>query len=249
MSPLIQHDTWEALRAFTPARIALGRTGVALPLKEVLDFRMAHAHARDAVYSILDTDGLQTALAPLVHYRLHSKAADRHTYLQRPDLGRQLDAVSEALLEPGDADLAFIIADGLSATAVNRHAAPLLHLLIPALREAGIQLAPVCLLEQGRVAAGDPIGYHLRVRMTVLLIGERPGLSAADSMGAYLTLGPRPGLTDESRNCISNIRPEGLGYAAAADRLLHLIGASMRLGLSGVGLKDQSQNEQNSIDS
>lgn len=239
---IIQPDTWSALRAFTPARIALGRTGVAPPLREVLDFRMAHAHARDAVYSVLDMDAIETALAPLTCHRLRSKAIDRHTYLQRPDLGRQLE--DETLLTPANADLAVIVADGLSATAVNRHAAPLLHLLTPSLQEAGITIAPICLLEQGRVAAGDPIGYRLRTKMTVLLIGERPGLSAADSMGAYLTFGPRPGLTDESRNCISNIRPEGLGYAAAADRLLHLIGASMRLGLSGVGLKDQSGNEQ-----
>lgn len=239
---IIQPDTWSGLRAFTPARIAVGRTGVALPLREVLDFRMAHAHARDAVYSVLDADGIEAALSPLTCYRLRSKAADRHTYLQRPDLGRQI--ADETRLTPAHADLAIIIADGLSATAVNRHAAPLLRLLTLSLREAGIRIAPVCLLEQGRVAAGDPIGYRLKTKMTVLFIGERPGLSAADSMGAYLTFGPRPGLTDESRNCLSNIRPEGLGYAAAAERLLYLIGASMRLGLSGVGLKDQSGNEQ-----
>lgn len=246
MSPLIQEDAWAALRAFTPARIALGRTGAALPLREVLDFRMAHAHARDAVYSLLDAEGLLRDLEPLglPGYVLHSQAVDRHVYLQRPDLGRKLDAASTARL--GDAggapapDLSLIITDGLSATAVNRHAVPLLTLLVPALREAGIRLAPLCLLEQGRVAAGDPIGHLLGARMTVLLIGERPGLSAADSMGTYLTLGPKPGLTDESRNCISNIRPQGLPYPEAAERLLHLIGASMRLGLSGVGLKDQS---------
>ena len=243
MSSPIQEDAWGALRAFTPARIALGRTGTALPLKEVLDFRMAHAHARDAVYSLLDTEGLRQALEPLglPLYVLHSQATDRHTYLQRPDLGRRLDAASESRLgDAGGAEVAFIVADGLSAAAVNRHAPPLLDLLVPALREAGIRLAPLCLLEQGRVAAGDPIGHLLGARMTVLLIGERPGLSSADSMGVYLTLGPLPGLTDESRNCVSNIRPQGLSYAEASDRLLHLIGASMRLGLSGVGLKDQS---------
>jgi ethanolamine ammonia-lyase small subunit len=245
MSSPIQEDAWGALRAFTPARIALGRAGAALPLKEVLEFRMAHAHARDAVYSLLDTGGLRHALEPLglpIHV-LHSQAADRHTYLQRPDLGRKLDTASETRLLEGTipgSDLAFVVADGLSATAVNRHAAPLLDLLVPALRDAGIHLAPLCLLEQGRVATGDPIGHLLGARMTILLIGERPGLSSADSMGAYLTFGPSPGLTDESRNCISNIRPQGLSYADAADRLLHLIGASMRLGLSGVGLKDQS---------
>ncbi|TDW96116.1 ethanolamine ammonia-lyase subunit EutC [Dinghuibacter silviterrae] len=245
MKPIVEEDAWSALRAFTPARIALGRTGNALPLKEVLHFRMAHAHARDAVYSRLNVEGLDALGLPVM--ALHSQARDRHTYLQRPDLGRLLDERSAATLEHGAYDLVFVIADGLSATAVNHHAVPLLHRLIPALQETGIRLAPLCLLEEGRVAAGDPIAHLLGARMSIVLIGERPGLSAADSMGAYMTFAPRPGLTDESRNCVSNIRPEGLFYAAAADRLLHLIGASMRLGLSGVGLKDQSGGGENTF--
>jgi ethanolamine ammonia-lyase small subunit len=245
MTPIVQEDAWGALRAFTPARIALGRTGNALPLKEVLAFRMAHAHARDAVYSRLDVEGLDTLEEPVI--RLHSQARDRHTYLQRPDLGRLLEDGTELTAAYGPYDVVLIIADGLSATAVNRHAVPLLRLLIPALRETGIRLAPLCLLEEGRVAAGDPIGHLLGARMSILFIGERPGLSAADSMGAYLTFAPRPGLTDESRNCVSNIRPEGLSYTAAADRLVHLIGASMRLGLSGVGLKDYSGKGENTL--
>lgn len=245
MNPLIQEDAWRALRAFTPARIALGRAGNALPLKEVLDFRMAHAHARDAVYSRLEVEGVDAVGLPVI--RLRSQARDRHEYLQRPDLGRLLDNAAALTDVHGIYDLVFIIADGLSATAVNRHACPLLQQLVPALIATGIRLAPLCLLEQGRVAAGDPIGYLLGARMSIVLIGERPGLSAADSMGAYLTLGPHPGLTDESRNCVSNIRPEGLPYASAADRLLHLISASMRLGLSGIALKDQSGGGENTL--
>jgi ethanolamine ammonia-lyase small subunit len=240
---LIQEDAWAALRSFTDARIALGRAGTALPLEEVLKFKLAHAHARDAVYSSLDTEGLLRDLAPfgLPAYVLHSMAGDRHTYLQRPDLGRSLDAPSveqlrEAVTMP--ADLCIVIADGLSATAVNRHALSLLEQLVPSLRSAGLTLAPFTLLQQGRVAAGDTIGSLLRARLSVLLIGERPGLSAADSMGAYLTFRPLPGLTDDSRNCISNIRPEGLNFTNACIKLIHLIREALRLGLSGVFLKD-----------
>lgn len=240
---LIQEDAWSALRSFTDARIALGRTGTALPLQEVLKFRMAHAHARDAVHSTLDTERLLGGLASfrLPVYLLHSRAEDRHTYLQRPDLGRSLDPGSDEQLRDAVAaasDLCIIIADGLSAAAVNTHALPLLEQLVPALQAAGLTLAPFTLLQQGRVAAGDPIASLLKARLSVMLIGERPGLSSADSVGAYLTFCPRTGMTDESRNCVSNIRPEGLPVGEAAAKLFYLVREALRLGLSGVSLKD-----------
>lgn len=242
---MIQEDAWASLKAFTDARIALGRTGTALPLREALRFRLAHAHARDAVYSALDTEGLRTGLTPfgLPVYVLHSQAADRQVYLQRPDLGRILDQHSVEQLEGAvtvPSDIAVIIADGLSATAVNRHAGTLLNELVPALRSAGLTLAPFTLLQQGRVATGDPIGALLQARLSIMLIGERPGLSSAESVGAYLTFQPRPGLTDESRNCISNIRPEGLPPKHASAKLFYLAKEALRLGLSGVGLKDNA---------
>ncbi|MCF6404562.1 ethanolamine ammonia-lyase subunit EutC [Chitinophaga filiformis] len=242
---LIQEDPWSSLKAFTAARIALGRTGTAIPLREVLSFKLAHAHARDAVYSRLDITLLMEQLQPFHTgtLLLHSSAADRQEYLQRPDKGRRLDAESiktlrtlpVALLQK---DVAIIIADGLSATAMNIHTLPLLTQLLPMLKAAGISTGPICLAEQGRVAIGDEIGELLKAKMTLVLIGERPGLSAADSMGAYLTFNPRVGNTDESRNCISNIRQEGLQYAVAAGKICYLLQEAMRLQLSGVGLKD-----------
>jgi ethanolamine ammonia-lyase small subunit len=237
---LIQPDPWSSLRAFTTARIALGRTGTAIPLKEVLAFRMAHAHARDAVYSQLETAALLEQLQPfhLPIHILHSAAADRHEYLQRPDKGRRLDTDSAASLTAANADVAIIFADGLSATAINIHAYPLLQQLLPMIKSAGISVAAVCLVQQGRVAIGDEIGALLNVKVTIVLIGERPGLSAADSMGAYLTFSPAPGTTDEARNCISNIRAEGLSYPLAAGKIFYLLQEALRLQLSGVELKD-----------
>lgn len=237
---LIQSDPWASLKAFTTARIALGRTGTAIPLREVLAFKMAHAHARDAVYSKLDTSALQEQLqsfhlpVPL----LHSRAADRYEYLQRPDKGRRLDADSAASLAPLNADVVFVLADGLSATAVNVHACPLLQHVLPMLKATGISVGPLCLVQQGRVAIGDEIGALLKAKVTIVLIGERPGLSAADSMGAYITYGPQVGNTDEVRNCISNIREEGLQYPAAAGKIFYLLQEALRLKLSGVELKD-----------
>jgi ethanolamine ammonia-lyase small subunit len=241
---LIQSDPWSSLRAFTTARIALGRTGTSIPLKEVLAFKMAHAHARDAVYSQLEIASLQEQLQPfhLPIQILHSNAADRYEYLQRPDKGRCLDAGSAASLTPQNADVAIIFADGLSATAINVHAYPLLQHLLPMLKSVGISVAPICLVQQGRVAIGDEIGALLRVKVTIVLIGERPGLSAADSMGAYLTFSPKPGTTDEARNCISNIREEGLSYPLAAGKIFYLLQEALRLQLSGVELKDNYDN-------
>jgi len=237
-------DPWVGLRAFTAARIALGRSGTSVPLRESLDFRLAHAHARDAVYSGLAVDALLTGLAALQLpvCQVHSRAATRPEYLQRPDRGRQLNEASRAVLaeQAAEYDVALILADGLSATAVNDHALPLLGRLVPQLRQAGWRLAPVTLAEQARVALGDEVGAGLGARLTLLLIGERPGLSSPNSLGAYLTFNPRPGLTDEARNCVSNIRPEGLDYPAAAARLFFLVREALRRQLSGVGLKDQS---------
>ena len=237
-------DPWAGLRAFTAARIALGRSGTSVPLREALAFRLAHAHARDAVYSTLASEQLLSELVELdlPVIQVKSQATNRQEYLQRPDLGRQLDEASRATLASHAAgcDLALVLADGLSATAVNSHARPLLRRLVPALRQAGLRLGPLVLAEQARVALGDEVGHLLRARLVLVLIGERPGLSAPDSLGAYFTYGPRPGLTDEARNCVSNIRPAGLGYEAAADKLFYLLTAALRRQLSGVALKDES---------
>lgn len=238
-------DPWAGLRAFTAARIALGRTGTSVPLREALAFRLAHAHARDAVYSELETQRLCTELQEfqLPVCAVRSQAADRLHYIQRPDCGRQLHEASRRALQelaPPAADVAVIVADGLSATATNRHALPLLRLLLPRLREAGFQLAPLTVAEQARVALSDDIGATLHARLALILLGERPGLSAPDSLGAYFTYAPRPGRTDEARNCVSNIRPEGLPYPAAADKLAYLVQEALRRQLSGVGLKDET---------
>lgn len=226
-------DPWHQLKAFTAARIALGRTGTAMPLAEVLRFKLAHAHARDAVYSTLDIAALSDQ--PWEVNILHSKAADRSEYLQRPDKGRQLN---ERSLQAVNTDIGIILVDGLSATAINHHAIPVLNYLYPMLQAKKISCAPVQLVEQGRVAIGDEIGELLGVKLALVLIGERPGLTSPDSLGAYLTWQPRSGLTDEARNCISNIRPEGLPYKLAAEKMFYLINEALRLHLTGIMLKD-----------
>lgn len=243
--PTPEPDPWAALKAFTAARIALGRSGSSVPLRAALAFQLAHAHARDAVYSALDADRLLAGLAALQRSacQVRSRARNRQDYLQRPDWGRQLDEASKATLAEqaaGDCDVAIVLADGLSATAANEHALPLLARLLPPLQNAGFRLGPVVLAEQGRVALGDEIGQLLKARLALVLLGERPGLSAPHSLGAYLTFGPRPGLTDEARNCVSNIRPEGLPYPLAADKLFFLLSEALRRQLSGVSLKDNS---------
>jgi ethanolamine ammonia-lyase small subunit len=238
-------DPWASLRAFTAARIALGRSGTSVPLREALAFRLAHAYARDAVYSTLASEQLGQELSelglPII--QVQSQATTRQQYLQRPDLGRQLAEASRTELAgraAGECDVAVVLADGLSATALNSHALPLLRQLTPALRQAGFRLAPLVLAEQARVALGDEVGHLLRARLVLVLIGERPGLSAPDSLGAYFTYAPRPGLTDEARNCVSNIRPAGLGYEAASAKLAYLLSEALRRQLSGVALKDES---------
>lgn len=236
-----EEDAWHSLKQFTAARIALGRTGHAIPLRELLHFKLAHAHARDAVYAGLHVKELAQQLQQfnLPVYSLSSKVKDRNEYLLHPDLGRQLNDVSVQLLQSRSAsfDIVLVLADGLSATAVNHHAVPLLQLLIPLLQQANFSVA-ITTAMQARVAIADAIGSLMKAKMSLVLIGERPGLSAADSMGAYLTYNPTVGLTDESRNCISNIRPEGMDYAKAAAKIHYLITASFRLQYSGVKLKD-----------
>ncbi|RVU01026.1 ethanolamine ammonia-lyase subunit EutC [Mucilaginibacter limnophilus] len=238
------HNAWKALRIHTRARIGIGRTGSGIPVKESLEFRLAHAHARDAVYSKLDTEKLTASLVqfklPILH--LESRANYRELYLQRPDLGRLLDDASAQQLQNhvGQTDIAVIIADGLSAYAVNSNAVLLLEALLPMLTDAKLTVAPIALVEHGRVAVGDVVASILNAKLSLMLIGERPGLSSSDSMGAYLTYNPKPGLTDEARNCVSNIRPEGLPYDQAARKLYNLIQQAFRRKLSGVQLKDNT---------
>lgn len=227
---------WRDLRRFTPARVALGRVGNGLPTAAHLDFQAAHAAARDAVHAELNVEQLTADLAAagLSSTTVHSACPDRRTYLLRPDLGRRL-AEGEAARLPRTPGIAFVVADGLSATAVQRHAAPLLAQVMPALGTTG----PVVIARQGRVALGDEIGAALGADAVAVLIGERPGLSTPDSLGLYLTWQPRPGRTDAERNCISNIRPEGLPIPEAAAKLLWLIDAMRRFRLTGVALKDE----------
>jgi ethanolamine ammonia-lyase small subunit len=248
MTKLVDSNPWANLRRFTQARIALGRAGVSIPTKASLDFQFAHARARDAVHLPMDRDGivarLESSVWPVVE--LKSAAPDRTTYLQRPDLGRRLDDASHEklahLAEKGACgfDIAFVIADGLSAFAVNQQAIPMLEAVRPGLTALNWRMAPVCVVEQGRVAIGDEIGALLGAQIVVVLIGERPGLSAPDSLGIYLTYAPRVGLTDAARNCISNVRPEGQSFPVAAHRLLFLLTEARRRQLSGVDLKDEA---------
>ena len=232
-------NPWTALRSLTPARIALGRAGSGMPTGELLAFGLAHARARDAVHRALDAEGLVRELSSLnlASQVVRSAAPDRTTYLRRPDLGRKLS--EKETLQKAENAIALIIADGLSAPAVERHAVPLLRALIALapLRWAAIAVAVAL---QGRVALGDEIGAILGARMVVMLIGERPGLSAPDSMGAYLTFAPKAGLTDADRNCVSNIHREGLSYDEAAFKIAWLIREGLARKVTGVALKDES---------
>jgi ethanolamine ammonia-lyase small subunit len=229
------------LRDYTPARVELGRVGASLPTQALLEFQLAHAKARDAVQLPLAVNSLVVELKQkgIGSIALASAARNRDEYLKRPDLGRRLNDDSRERIGAlhADHDAAFVIADGLSALAVHRHAVPLMEVL---LRDLDWRIAPVAIVEQGRVAIGDQIGELLGARMVVMLIGERPGLSSPDSLGAYLTWQPRPGRTDAERNCISNIRAEGLSYAVAAHKLLFLMNESRRLKLSGVRLREDA---------
>ncbi|MFP5302134.1 ethanolamine ammonia-lyase subunit EutC [Cobetia sp. SIMBA_158] len=250
---IVTPNPWQRLGQFTDARIGLGRAGISLPTNRSLEFQLAHARAQDAVHLPLEIPRLiedlnqLTALenAPQIQ-RLHSRAVDRTTYLQRPDYGRRLDEDSRQQLSALDAqpaDLAIVVVDGLSSLAVQNNAAPFIAALLESLAEDGPDawsLAPISVVEQGRVAIGDEVGELLNARAVLVMVGERPGLSSPDSLGLYLTWQPRVGLSDASRNCISNVRPAGLDFAMAAQRLHYLLREARKLGLTGVGLKDRS---------
>jgi len=241
-------DPWHALRSLTAARIGLARSGASLATAPLLDFRLAHARARDAVNAAFDTARIEADIGetgvPCVIG--DSAAPDKRSYLMRPDLGRTLSAETETGLRAhsnsAGFDIAFIVSDGLSALAVESHAPPLLARVIPRLREASLTIAPVAILRHGRVAIGDRVATLLGAQCAVVLIGERPGLSAPDSMGVYLTWMPNVRTTDADRNCISNIRPEGIGYDDAARKLVHIVMAIRAARLSGVALKDTSDS-------
>ncbi len=251
-------DPWLQLKGFTRARIALGRVGSSLPTKEVLDFGLAHAMARDAVHLALDVDALEAGIQSqgFTTIRVCSKAPDRSSYLLRPDWGRRLSDQSLAELESLAAlkhatsqpiDFMIVVGDGLSSLAVARHVEPLLAEMRKFL-PLEWKLGPVVIASQARVAIADEIGQVLGARMVVMLIGERPGLSSPDSLGIYLTYHPKVGLSDADRNCISNVRPEGLNYAGAAKKLLWLAKEAARLKVSGVALKDESDIQEVSQD-
>ena len=253
---VVVDNPWSALRQFTPARIGLGRAGISLPTGKQLEFQLAHAQARDAVHRPLDVMAIRDDIEALGHSTLplQSAATTRAMYLQRPDRGRRLGDASRRQLESLRSDrlaagvtahdLSFAVVDGLSALAVQRHAVPLLAEVLARLRRddapAAWSIAPIAVVEQGRVAVGDDVGELLGSRLVVVLIGERPGLSSPDSLGIYFTWDPRRGRNDAERNCISNVRPEGLPYADAAARLVYLLEQARSRQLTGVGLKDES---------
>jgi ethanolamine ammonia-lyase small subunit len=235
----------EDLRRLTPARVALGRAGASLPTKALLDFTLDHARARDAVHAAFDPAGLIAALDAMdcEAVAVSSRAGNRQDYLKRPDLGRRLDQASIDLLHGrrrGCSRLAIVIGDGLSPTAVLAHAIGLMRHLQPLLASERIDLGDVVVASLARVALGDEIGEILDARMVVMLIGERPGLSAADSLGAYLTFAPRVGRTDAERNCVSNIHRAGLSHGEAAFKIAWLVREGLRRNATGVALKDES---------
>ena len=257
----VVHNPWRDLRRFTDARIGLGRAGISLPTKEMLAFQLSHAQARDAVNFPLDINEMTDTLKgvaginpTMAIINLHSQAVDRTTYLQRPDLGRKLDNKSRQTLLDFMArqnqtthdkyDLAIVVVDGLSSLAVTQNAQPFINELLAQLNTTSeFKLAPITLVEQGRVAIGDDIGECLNAQMVMVLIGERPGLSSPDSLGLYLTWAPKRGLNDALRNCISNIRPAGLPYIEAARRAGYLLNEAKKLKLTGVNLKDRTQDD------
>lgn len=267
----VTDNTWNQLNRFTAARIGLGRAGISLPTKHLLAFQLAHAKAQDAVHTPLDANAMAEQLsgalwrgnyAPLI---LHSQVKDRTTYLQRPDHGRLLDKSSAQLLDqhynqhPQGYDLAIAVVDGLSALAIKQNTLPFLNALFAILplqqehpeninTEADLfRIAPICIVEQGRVAVGDDICQRLNAKCVLVLIGERPGLSSPDSMGLYLTWNAKVGCTDAYRNCISNIRPAGLNYQTAAQKARYLIIESRARKLSGIKLKDRSENSNDQL--
>lgn len=239
----------QVLQQFTNARIALGCTGISLPVKANLDFQLAHAQARDAVSIPLDFNALTQHISECyATIQLQSQVTSHPEYLKRPDKGRLLNAASvekfESLQAKDDQpDIVIIVADGLSSKAIENHAPALLNKLLPELQKSAYSVAPICLVKYGRVAIGDPIGGIANARMSVVLIGERPGLSSPDSMGIYFTYHPLVGNTDAQRNCISNIHSQGLNYQVAINKLMFLVNEADRLSFSGVNLKDKTEDE------
>jgi ethanolamine ammonia-lyase small subunit len=236
-------DAWLKLAHWTPARIALGRSGASLPTREVLAFQLAHARARDAIHAPFDVARIRTHLEALALdvVEVASEATERAVYLRRPDYGRRLSADSCDRLIARKwrrTDLALVVGDGLSAAAVNAHAVPLVAAFLP--YTSKLRLGPVVLARGARVALGDAIGELVKARAVAVLIGERPGLSSPDSLGVYLTFGPKPGRSDAERNCISNIRAEGMSYELAARKLAWLVREALSRSLTGVALKDES---------
>ena len=270
-------NPWAFLREYTDARIGLGRTGISIPTNHLLDFQLDHAKAQDAVHLPLDTqfvadqlkklsvnvnllsdidskELLQDGSSPIL---LHSQAENRVTYLQRPDLGRKLDSTSCKLLASSidqirvPYDLSIVIVDGLSSLAITENAAKYIQILLHALAQDDKQwkISPISIVHQGRVAVGDEVGEILKAKISLVLIGERPGLSSPDSLGLYLTWNPKIGLSDVSRNCISNVRADGLSYKEAVKKTMYLLKEARRLELSGINLKDRTSNDtlENSI--
>ncbi|WP_028535969.1 ethanolamine ammonia-lyase subunit EutC [Paludibacterium yongneupense] len=244
MSDISQQDSWQKLKCFTAARIALGRCGVSLPTREVLRFGIAHAQARDAVHLPFDAEALAARLTAhgFTTLMAQSQACDRPTYLRRPDLGRKLAPAARQALCAAETscDLVFMVGDGLSSRAVHEQAEPFLIEARSRLEKEGISVGPVVLARQARVALGDEVAECLQAKLVVVLIGERPGLSSPDSLGLYLTWQAHVGCSDADRNCISNIRGAGLSHALAAQKMTWLVLQARHLGLSGVNLKDES---------
>ncbi|MBT2299115.1 ethanolamine ammonia-lyase subunit EutC [Variovorax paradoxus] len=241
---IVTPSPWRDWRQATPARVALGRAGAGMPTDEVLRFGWAHAMARDAIHAALDVPALEASLRAQGWEvaQVRSRAPDRTSYLRRPDLGRQLDADDAQALRAATvapSDICIVIGDGLSSLAVARHAAPLLAALKPHLPPE-LRPAPIVIATQARVALADEVGELFDARLSVMLIGERPGLSSPDSLGIYVTHTPRRGRHDAERNCISNVRPEGLPFEAAAFKLAWLMREALKRGLTGVALKDES---------
>jgi len=246
----LTRNALRSLRDYTSARVALGRAGTSIATTDILDFQLAHAQARDAVHAEFHVEGFERRLKEELPslkkfrvpvFRLKSAALDREQYVRRPDLGRVLADESASRLKSCPCDVVFIIADGLSAIAPERNAIPLLGAVLPRLLEAGWICGPICAMEHARVAIGDQVGSLLGASLSVVLIGERPGLSSHDSLGAYITWQPQPGRTDADRNCISNIRDGGLSHAEAADRLLWYLNEARARRLSGTALKEQTR--------
>lgn len=245
---IVSTDPWGRLKEITDARIALGRSGVSLPLRESLAFKLDHARARDAVHAPFQARELIEELAQsgINCLELHSAVSGRDEYLTRPDKGRRLDEASRKILEAypdREFDVCLVVSDGLSSRAVHENAARFIRTFTTVLAPADLRLSPVCVVHGGRVAVADEIGEILKARLTAILIGERPGLSSPDSMGVYLTWAPAVGTTDEARNCISNIRAAGLPVPEGVRKLAYLVEEAFRLETTGVNLKDRMRGD------